>query len=317
MVLKILLTTTGDRFVEVLPISFDPHVPYYKEIAVHFGVGFNNDAFICLNRFFHGKRCYRCEKQQVMWRDQVTYTKDQAVKLFPTDRACYLLWERTNELIEGESPDFTFKLWAAPKTKVHSEIQEKVRDKLSRVTLDISDISIGGEGRTIGFTIVKQGDFPDYKAFDLLKRENPIPDEVIEKLDLIITAAKEMGYDNCIEMFYNIPEYDEIKESMDTEEIEIDHKTPPKRTSLKQSGSGSASPQEEDPVQKFEDELMNELEQIQKEMESISSSPLRWRKWLTDNDYAEAIGMDTLEAISAIIDDMYEKAMAEQLGDSY
>lgn len=320
------MTTTGDRFVEVLPISFKPTVPYFREIPVHFGVGFANDAFICMHRFrgqqATSHRCYRCERQQIMWRDQQTYTKDQAKAMYPTDRACYLLWERTKELIEGESPDYTFKLWASPKSKVHSEIQEKVRDKLHRVTLDISDVNEGGDGRTVGFTIVKQGDFPDYKAFDLIPREDPIPDEVLEKLDQIIRDAEDQGFDNCIDMFFNLPEYDEVKESMATEveeEQKPDDDSPANRRSLRPASSQSDTSDDnvKGDLAAAEEDIMNELEQLQAELEVISQNKFKWRKWCVDNDYESALDMDIVEAVPAIIDDLYEKAMADLTGDSH
>jgi hypothetical protein len=319
-------TTMGDHFVEVLPISFDSEVAYFLEIPVHFSVGFANDAFICMHRYkgSRTRRCYRCEKQAIMWRDQVKYTKDETVKLFPTDRTCYLLWERTKELIEGESPDYTFKLWAAPKTKVHSEIQEKVRDKITRRTLDISDISIGGEGRTVGFTINKQGDFPDYKAFDLIQRDNPIPDEVLEKLDMIIRAAEEQGYHNCIEMFLNLPTYEEVKESMETEEIKDDISTNPqaspstnRRSILRGQTTSTPAVSDKNPLAAAEEGIMQELERLQAELEVISKNPIKWRQWCVDNEYEVALEMDIVEAIPAIIDDMYEKAIADLTGDSH
>lgn len=316
-------TTVGDRFIEILPISFEANQAYFTEISVHFGVGFANDAFICMQRF-NRQRCYRCERQAVMWRDQVTYTKDQAKALYPTDRAVYLLWERTKELIDGEEPDFTFQIWAAPKSKVHSEIQEKVRDKLHRHTLDISDVHEGGEGRTVGFTIVKQGDFPDYKAFDLIPRETPIPDEVLEKLASIVEYANEQGYTNALEVFYNLHEYDELKEAMETEEEMMDdqqseaqHSNGPASRFNRPSLQSKATPQQQPPQQdpaNDEEAIMQELETIQNELLLICNNPLKWRKWCNDNDYAAALEMDPTEAVSAIIDDMYEKAMADIRG---
>lgn len=309
-------TTQGDRFVEILPVSFDPEVPYHKELSVHFGVGFNNDAFICVNRLNNG-RCYRCEFQKRMWRDQDTYTKDDTKALYPYDRAVFLMWERTKELVDGETPDYTFQLWAAPKKKVHGEIQEKVRNKITHKTLDVSDVSIDGDGRTVSFTIKKnKGDYPEYRAFDLLERDMPIPDEVINKLESIISYANEQGFDNCLEMFYNIPEYDEVKESMETE-IDEDETTSntsettgSPRRSLRPNNQPSAEPTTGTSSAGNEDEIMAYLEEVQAELEAAKANPLKWRKWCKDNDYEDAIGMNTDEAIPAIIDDLYEKMTA-------
>ena len=317
-------TTAGDRFVEVMPISFKPEVPYFTEMSVHFGVGFNNDAYICMNRLNQG-RCYRCERQQVMWRDQVTYTKDQAKALYPADRCVYLLWERTKELVEGESPDYTLALWAAPKSKVHSEIQEKVRNKITRTTLDISDISIGGDGRTVGFTIQRnKGDYPEYRAFDLIERDKPIPDEIVTKLDAMITYAEENGFKNCIEMFYNFHEYDELKASMETEEEETEGTTSTGTTGTPSTGrpslrsqSSSATPTTGvSTMEAQEEQLMAILEELQDELGTKSKNPLLWKNWCKTNGYEAALDMPPDEAIPAIIDDMYEKGISEIKGEN-
>lgn len=299
-------TTVGDHFIEILPISFNPIEPYFEEVAVHFGVGISNDAYICMQRYKQ-RKCYRCETQNIMYRDQETYTKDQAKKLYPTDRCAYLLWERTKELIDGEEPDYTFKLWAAPKTKVHSEIQEKARDKINRITLDISDISEVGDGRTVGFTIVKQGDFPDYKAFDLIQRNEPIPDIVLDKLNEIISTSEKEGYNNCIQMFFNIPEYDEIKESMATEVFTDEFGSNTEKQG-ETSGLRKKLKSKEEETEDPEEKLVKELQVIETELIEISKNPLKWRKWCKENSYEEALEMDKTEAIQAIIDDMYEKA---------
>jgi len=295
--------THGDHFIEIFPVSFDPGEPYFKEVSVHFGVGISNDAFICMQRYAQ-KRCYRCEVQNKMYRDLETYTKDQAKKLYPTDRCCYLLWERTKELIDGEDPDYTLKLWAAPRTKVHSEIQEKARDKINRYTLDVSDLTENGDGRTIGFTVVKQGDFPDYKAFDLIQRNEPIPEEILEKVHKIISDAEEKGYKNAIEMFFSLPEQSDIMESMASEGDGPDEFDRPAKKEVEEGSSSKPQDSNEDP----EKELINELNKIEEELFEISKNPLKWRKWLKENDYEDALDMDKAEAIQAIIDDMYEKS---------
>jgi len=81
--------TSGDRFIEVLPISFDPNVPYFRETCVHFSVGFAQDQFICPHRFL-GQKCYRCEVQQRLFRTNKSVT-DEIKRLYPSDRIIYLL----------------------------------------------------------------------------------------------------------------------------------------------------------------------------------------------------------------------------------
>ena len=302
--------TSGDRFIEVLPISFDPNVPYFRETCVHFSVGFAQDQFICPHRFL-GQKCYRCEVQQRLFRTNKSVT-DEIKRLYPSDRIIYLLWERTKELLEEEPPDFSLQLWNAPKTKVHAKIQNLTRDKLKRTTLDISDVTTK-EGRTIGLTISRQGDFPDYGGFELHQRQEPIPEEILEQLELIIITAEERGYQkNSLDMFFHIPEYDEIKESMLTEDGEEGQQpteegdtTVTKRFPRQQQESEHGT-QSKEAVEK---EILEYCEELSKELTEITS--LGFNKWCRENNYEEAIGMDKTEAIEAIVEDVYSKMIAE------
>lgn len=302
--------TSGDRFIEVLPISFDPNVPYFRETCVHFSVGFAQDQFICPHRFL-GQKCYRCEVQQRLFRTNKSVT-DEIKRLYPSDRIIYLLWERTKELLEEEPPDFSLQLWNAPKTKVHAKIQNLTRDKLKRTTLDISDVTTK-EGRTIGLTISRQGDFPDYGGFELHQRQEPIPEEILEQLELIIITAEERGYQkNSLDMFFHIPEYDEIKESMLTEDGEEgqqpteDGDTTVTKRFPRQQQESEHGTQSKEAVEK---EILEYCEELSKELTEITS--LGFNKWCRENNYEEAIGMDKTEAIEAIVEDVYSKMIAE------
>jgi len=239
--------TVGDHFFDIMPVSFDPLIPYCFETLVHFAVGFAKDQYICPHHS-HRKTCYRCEAQSKLYRKKEEMLKiwseerfkDAAKRLYPRDRVIFLIWKRTEELLQDEPSDLTLRLWNAPKEAVHKEIQAKVRDKINRTTLDISDISPNGEGRTVGMEIAKNktsaGTFPGYSAFELHPREKPIPKEILEQLNKIIIDADENGFNNAIEMFIHFPTYEEIKESMLTEEDD-DEKTPTasdKKSSLKQ-----------------------------------------------------------------------------------
>lgn len=301
--------TAGDRFIEILPISFDPNVPYFRETCVHFSVGFSQDQFICPHRFL-GQKCYRCEVQQRLFRVNKSVT-DEIKRLYPSDRIVYLLWERTKELLEEEPPDYSLQLWNAPKKKVHSKIQNLTRDKLKRTTLDISDVSTD-EGRTIGLTIERQGDFPDYSGFELHQRQEPIPEEILEQLELIIDTANERGFlKYSLDMFFHIPEYDEIKDSMLTEEetpeeTTDDGDTTQKKFPRQQKAAEETQTQTRDDMEK---EIIDYCEELNKELTKMQS--FGFSKWCRENKYEEAIGMDKNEAIDAITEDVYTKMMAE------
>lgn len=326
-------TVVGDHFYEILPVSFIPHIPYHFETNVHFAVGFAKDAFICPHQA-HRKPCYRCEYQSKVYRKKEEYLnekrwseekfKDFAKKYYPQDRIIYLIWERTAELLGDEPPNFTIKVWNAPKVAVHQEIQSKVRDKINRTTLDISDVSPDGEGRTVAMEVSKRktsaGTFPGYSSFDLHKREHPIPDEILEQLDALITEAEGEGFKNALEYLVHFADYDEIKESMQTEEDDDDEVTSTK------AKEGSASSLRQRLQQKEEKEadkvtagitvdetlakIEDECESIRQELAGMSS--IKFKAWCNRNDYKVALEFDSQsEAVDAIVEDMYEKMLSE------
>jgi hypothetical protein len=329
--------TVGDHFFEIMPVSFIAHVPYHFETCVHFAVGFAKDAFIC-PQLSHRKPCFRCETQAKLYRKKDEYLnsgmsedkfKDIAKKYYPQDRILYLIWERTQELLGEEAANHILKVWNAPKVAVHQEIQNKVRDKINRTTLDISDVHPGGEGRTIAMEVTKRktsrGTFPGYSAFDLHKRENPIPDEILEQLDVITTDAQEQGFKNAIEMFLHYADYEEIKESMATEEMEeedtdVEQAAANKPSSLRQrlrqkeEAENEAATGASDVGQSTVDETLAQIEaecaELKEELTSMSS--IKFKAWCNKNDYKVALEFDNqIEAAEAIVEDIYEKLIEE------
>jgi len=323
--------TVGDHFYEILPVSFIPHIPYHFECQIHFAVGFAKDAFICPHHA-QRKQCYRCEQQAKLYRRKDEFLtekrwsedkfKDAAKRLYPQDRIVYLIWKRTEELLGDESPDFTLRVWNAPKQAVHQEIQSKVRDKINRTTLDISDVSPNGEGRTIAMEITKKktsaGTFPNYGSFDLHQREEPIPNEILEQLDALITEAEGEGFENAIEYLIYYADYEEIKESMQTEEDEDEATNGDTGgSSLRQRLRQKEEKENEEAtghVTNTIDETLAEIEtecqQLKQELAGLSS--IKFKAWCNKNDYRVALEFDSQsEAVDAIVEDMYEKLINE------
>lgn len=337
--------TEGDHFFEVLPVSFIPHIPYHWETNVHFAVGFAKDAFIC-PQLAHRRPCYRCETQSKLYRRKEEYLnkgwsedkfKNVAKQYYPQDRIIYLIWERTQELLGDEPANYVLKLWNAAKKAVHQEIQTKVRDKINRTTLDISDVSVNGEGRTVAMEVNKVktpvGIMPRYSAFDLHKREHPIPDEILEIIQAVIEEAEGQGFKNAIEMFLHYPDYEEIKESMKTEEFEDDDEETPQTT------NGDAKPQSSlrqrlqqreekysegitaskddtgfDPKQEAVEETLKEIEVYCAGLKDklYNMSKITFKAWCMKNDYKAALEFDEqLDAVDAIVEDQYEKLIEE------
>lgn len=294
---------SGDNYFEVMPLSFDANVPYFQEVPVHYSVGFSNDSFICTSRF-NGKKCFRCEEQQKQFKKLGRATKGSIPKditdLYPTDRSVYLIWTRTKELVNGDDAEYQLQVWAAPKKAIHAEIQSLVRDKRHKTFIDVSDVSANGDGRTVNFEYVlpkKKNEFPSYTAIQLMERDDDIPDEILEQLDCLIEAATEEGFDNLIEMLLVVPEYETVKDSMltevsDDEEDEKDNKSTTKK-----------SKDETD-----EEEITEALEELKEELEKMRA--FSFKKWCKNNGYEEALNIDDQEeAIDAIIDDVYQKAL--------
>jgi len=307
----------GDNYFEILPVSYESDIPYHFGCSVHFGTGIANDIFLCLLRY-NGKPCYRCEQQQLKYREHPKGAKptDEIKKLYPTDREIYLLWDRTEELAENKDPEYQLYLWGAPKTKVHAEIQILVRDKKKKTTLDISDVDEDGEGRTVNFEKIQKNkdDFPEYKGFSLLGRDEPIPDEVLSQLKEIIEAAEECNYKHPLEMFLHIPEYKEVKESMLTEgggeSDEEEEEDKPKDKKKKFGKDKDKKKDEEEEID--EDALLEKLEGLKEKLGDMNR--FKFKKWCEENDYEDAAEMDKEEAIEAIVDDLYSKMLDKTIG---
>lgn len=307
----------GNYFIEALPLSFDPSVSYGRELSVHFQVGFAGDHFICLHRY-HGAKCYRCEQQAKLFREMPRIPgqklPDHVKALYPNDRMGYMLWDRTTELLNGESPSSIISIWNMPKKKVHEEIQSRVRDKITRSTLDISDMYPGGDGRTISFEVTMEGTFPQYKGFDLNQRPSPITTEIADKLGQVITAASAEGHKNAIDYLLHIPTYDEVKTSMLTEGEE--EAPAPDHQSIGGAGSLAGTIKMPSPrpaaqhmnTEEITQMLITKYEALQARLSGMNT--LQWRIWLKSEGKEFAEDVDTVpqaDAISMIIEFQLEE----------
>jgi hypothetical protein len=311
MEIEVYQPQTGDNYIEILPIAFDETIPYYLEVPVHYGVGINNDAFVCMIRF-KKRGCYRCEKQQLRFREVPKGSKlsNDIKKLYPTDRAAYLIWDRTDELLNDKEPEYKLKVWAAPKTKIHAEIQLQVRDKKTRQTLDISELGTE-EGRTISYTVVKKkgDDYPSYKGIQLLERDEPIPDEMVDKLNEFISYANEEGFDNALESILILPEYDDVKNSQLTEPENNEEEEEEKKSGKKGSSKfGKKKKEEEEETQIDEDEIEHAVTELQEQLEGMNK--FQFKKWCKSHpEFKELANEDQEEAIETIIGVVFEKAL--------
>jgi hypothetical protein len=303
---KINTKQDGVYFGEILPCSFDPDCPYFLEGSVHYKVGMDNKQFICMQRLM-GKPCYRCKKQKMLYNIHKS-TTDEIKALFPSDRVFYLWWDRTDELANEKPQTYNIKIWSAPKKGAHSEIQSKVRNKLTKEIIDISDINEDGEGKTVYFEIAiketEDGDnIPTYGAFDLVDREEPIPKKILKKLDIIITElesrmTKEMT--SPLHALLYLPTYEEIQEAMEDEihDEEPEEKSKDKGKSKKEK---LKKLQKESEKEEEEPEDKVDLEQLEEELNDMSKLQiLRWMKENGLKKFAD-IDLDKEELVQKVI----------------
>jgi hypothetical protein len=297
----------GIYFGEILPCSFDSDDSYFKEVSVHYQVGMNNDQFVCVQRLRNGP-CFRCREQKKLYNIHKT-TTNEIKALFPSDRVIYLWWNRTDELANEKPQTYGISIWAAPKKGVHAEIQSKTRNKLTKEIIDISDISEDGEGKTIYFEVAikktESGDsIPTYEGFDLVDREEPIPDEIVEKLSDIIDElknrmTKEMT--SPLETLLHIPPYEEIEEAMADEIYDDSEKQDDKKSKNKSKKEKLSNIQNEEESDDEESDDEQSLEELEEELKGMSKlGILRYMREKGLKKYADS-ELDKSELIDKIL----------------
>jgi hypothetical protein len=292
---KISTKKDGNYFNEILPCSFDPEIKYFLEVPVHYRVGMDNHTFVCTQRFL-SKPCFRCKTQKKLYGIHKK-TTDEIKKLFPNDRVLYIVWDRTNELANEKDPEYKLKVWCAPKKGVHSEIQSKVRNKLTKEIIDISDISEDGEGKTVYFEIAiktndKGDDIPTYEAFDLVDREEAIPKKILKLLDNLIEElesrmTKEMKHP--LQVLLNIPSYEEVEEAMEDEVFDEEEEKEDKKGKSKKEKLKKYQKEADDEDEKDDDESVD-LEQLEEELSDMSK--LQILRWMKENGLKKHIDTD-------------------------
>jgi hypothetical protein len=180
--------------------------------------------------------------------------------------------------------------------------------------------------------VTKYGNFEFYKKFELYPRQEPIPKEILEMLELIIETANDRGYlKNSLDMFLYIPEYEEIKELIESEEFaDEDEGEDTQNISIKERGSALRQrlKQKEEEFsegvthemgktwarQMSVDEVFAEIELqcagIHDEL--IAMSGIEFKAWCKRNHYQVALEFDLqIEAVDAIIQDIRGKLTEE------
>ena len=303
----------GVYYCEIMPVSYDPTEAYFIEVPIHQQVGMNNDNLVCTQRYalkgFQAP-CFRCITQKQLYKESQGETTNEIKALFPRDRVIYLVWDRTEEFNNDAEPVYKLDIWNAPKEGVHSKLQSKVKNKRTQELIDISDVSKNGEGKTV-YTEVeirenvdkgtkKKQKFPQYEI-DLLDREEPIPDEILEKLDFVIEELqKRMSkkHNNPLEVFIHFPEEGEMETAMATEVY-----------SNNNDNGGESKKDDDDEVNAL---LEIDLEQLYEELTAMKST-FKMKRWIKENgleDDIETQGKNAEELVDSIVE--YIEALQDE-----
>lgn len=159
----------GTSYITILPRTDAPE--FFMEIFVHYGVGPNNDAFLCVNRMY-GDNCPVCNFGRKLHDEGED--KEVTREYFPTKRI--LVWVVDSKDVHSISDGV--QLYEAPKT-VFDNIAELSTDDRTGETIDISDFE---EKVTFVFKKTGKGLTTNYSGFKLEEWQDDIPEEYYENL---------------------------------------------------------------------------------------------------------------------------------------
>src|SRR3990172_2265393 len=193
----------GEHLLDIVPYPAGKHDPkskegewgYFLDIWVHYGVGVNQDAYVCPARNY-GQPCPICEYREDIRRTE-DYDEDLVKELTPKRRSIYniICYDSDKEESKGIQI-FDSAHWFMEK-HISSLAKTPVRG-IGKSTDSYIAFSDPDEGKSIAFTrkgTKRNSEFLGHKFVD---RNYIIPDEVLNSAFIL---------DECI----NISTYEEIK----------------------------------------------------------------------------------------------------------
>lgn len=164
--IKLWKPNDGDNIIRALPPTWDNADHYGLDIYVHYGVGSDNQAYLCLDKML-GKPCPICDERN---RAQKTGDEDYVKKLKPNKRVLFYLIDRNNEKAGVVA-------WAAPWT-IDRDICKVSVDKRSGEILELDNPN---DGYDIEFEKQGKGERTEYMGIAVSRRASPLDnDEALE-----------------------------------------------------------------------------------------------------------------------------------------
>jgi len=205
----------GDNILRIMPGTFEGSDEHYgMDVYVHYGVGTDNQSYLCPNKMLD-KPCPICEE---LARVQNGGDDDYIRELKPTKRVLVYVIDRENE---KEGP----KVWSMPWT-IDRDLALASKDKKTGEVLLIDDPE---NGYDISFTKEGAGVKTKYNALGIDRRDSFLSDDEKteeEWLDFIV--------ENPLDKLLNYYDYDRIAKVFNGGEVsepeeEVDEEPPTRR----------------------------------------------------------------------------------------
>lgn len=151
----------GTNLIRILPPTWEDPKHFAIDIWVHYGVGPDDQAYLCLHKM-KGEDCPICEELQRARRDREG--EEYVKSLEPTRRSLFYLVDRDNEK-EG------VQAWAAPFSRIDQAI---VKVSVDRRTNEVLPIDDPDDGYDVSFDRGGKGIGTQYSGVAIDRRPSPL-----------------------------------------------------------------------------------------------------------------------------------------------
>lgn len=286
--LKQLKVGEGDHTYRIMPPTWDDADHYGLEVMIHYGVGPDNQAYLCREKLEKGT-CPICAERRKAERKDPDYAKELA----PTKRV--LLWVIDRDK-ESEGP----QLWSCPWT-LDRDIAMQSQDKKTGEVFAVDDPY---EGYDVSFTRSGADQRTKYGGIQLARRSSPLAEDE-DELDDWLDYIQDNPLTECL-VYYD-EEYiagifaggeakrdkedEEQEESPRTrssrrrerEEPEEEEEAPPPRRSRRER----EEPEEERPTSRRTSRPVGTATKSRSEEEEQDEAPPRRRERVRDKEEEE------------------------------
>lgn len=183
----------GDNANRVLPPTWEDARHYGYDVFVHYNVGADNAAYLCLKKM-KDQSCPICEEREEANADG---DAEYAKQLKPSHLLLTLIIDRD---AERSGP----KLWTMPLRKVDQELITRAKDRTTGEYLWIDAIEEGHDFYYTYIPAANKNSFPDYKGIEISK--NPTALGTDEQIDKWMAKVE----DHPIPSILNYFDYDHI-----------------------------------------------------------------------------------------------------------